>query len=141
MSAQRDRHGQPMYGGLHKAVRRRFAARMRVGEVFHCWRPSGPTPGEPINPRTWDLGHVDPELWGVFGHRHPEHPQCNRRTVNHLKDRLKAAEGREPHVAGVVISLDDHATSPEALRQGPPRGAGYVRAHEAGCGPLRRDAA
>jgi len=38
MSAQRDRHGQPMYGGLHKAVRRRFAARMRVGEVFHCWR-------------------------------------------------------------------------------------------------------
>ena len=92
MSAQRDRHGQPMYGGLHKAVRRRFAARMRVGEVFHCWRPSGPTPGEQINPAAWDLGHVDAELRHQFGTRRPEYPRCNRSTVSHLQQRLKAAE-------------------------------------------------
>src|SRR5829696_2129618 len=94
--APRDRHGLHPYGPVHKAARKRFTARMRAGEVFHCWRPSCPTPNEPIDPRSWDLGHVDPELRGVFGDRHPEHPACNRRTMSHLKERLKAAEADEP---------------------------------------------
>jgi hypothetical protein len=91
--SSRDRHGQHIYGAVHKAERKRFAARMRAGEVFYCWRPSCPTPNVPIDPRSWDLGHVDPELRHQFGHRWPEHPKCNRRTVSHLKERLKAAEG------------------------------------------------
>ena len=81
----RDRYGQHPYGSVHKAVRRRFAARMRAGEVFYCWRPSCPTPREPINPRYWDLGHVDPELRPEFGARWPEHPSCNRATLTHAK--------------------------------------------------------
>jgi hypothetical protein len=93
MSSNRDRYGNPMYGSAHKAERKRFAARMKAGEVFHCWRPSCLTPRVPIDPRKWDLGHVDPELRAAFGHRHPEHPQCNRRTVSHLKEKLAGAEG------------------------------------------------
>lgn len=82
--------GHP-YGTAHKAARKRFAARMRAGEVFFCWRPSCPTPDVPIDPLKWDLGHVDPELHGVFGDRHPEHRSCNRATVSHLKEQLKPA--------------------------------------------------
>jgi hypothetical protein len=94
--ARRDRYGNPMYGAAHKAQRKRFERRMRAGETFHCWRPSCPTPNVPINPRSWDLGHVDPELRHQFGHRWPEHPRCNRSTVSHLKERLKAAEAGNP---------------------------------------------
>jgi hypothetical protein len=90
--SNRDRHGNPMYGAVHKAARKRFAARIRAGEVFYCWRPSCPTPNVPINPLAWDLGHVDPELRHQFGDRHPEHRRCNRSTMSHLKERLKAAE-------------------------------------------------
>jgi hypothetical protein len=46
----------------------------------------------PIDPRSWDLGHVDPGLRDQFGDRHPEHRRCNRSTMSHLKERLKAAE-------------------------------------------------
>jgi len=88
----RDRYGQHPYGKVHKAQRKRFAARMRAGEAFYCWRPTCPTPGEPIDPNRWDLGHVDPELRDQFGSRWPEHPKCNRRTVSHLKERPQAAE-------------------------------------------------
>ena len=91
MSGNHDRHGQHIYGAVHKAARKRFAARMRAGEVFYCWRPSCPTPDVPVDPRSWDLGHVDPELRGSFGTRWPEHPACNRRTLSHLKARLEAA--------------------------------------------------
>jgi hypothetical protein len=76
------------YGTRHKAARKRFAARMRAGEIFYCWRPTCVLPGEPIDPRSWDLGHVDPELRHLFGERYPEHPRCNRGTVRHLKERL-----------------------------------------------------
>ena len=92
MSAKRDRYGNPMYGAVHKAARKRFARRMRAGEEFYCWRPNCPTPGVPIDPRSWDLGHVDPEHQPVFGTRWPEHRSCNRRTVAHLKQRLEEAE-------------------------------------------------
>jgi hypothetical protein len=81
------------YGTVHKAARKRFAAAMRAGSVFYCWRPNCLTPGVPIDSRSWDLGHVDPEHQAEFGHRWPEHPRCNRRTVSHLKERLEAAEG------------------------------------------------
>jgi hypothetical protein len=90
----RDRSGQHPYGGVHKALRKRFARRMRAGEVFYCWRPSCPTPNEPIDPRSWDLGHVDAEFRPQFGTRWPEHPRCNRATVTHLKERL---EGGSDH--------------------------------------------
>ena len=79
------------YGTMHKVARERFAARMRAGELFYCWRPGCPTPNVPINPLAWDLGHVDPELRHQFGDRHPEHRRCNRSTMSHLKERLKAA--------------------------------------------------
>src|SRR3954454_8424836 len=92
MSAPRDPHGQHLYGPVHKAVRKRFARRMKAGEVFYCWRPNCLAPGVPINPRSWDLGHVDSEFRAQFGSRYPEHPRCNRSTVTHLKERLKAAE-------------------------------------------------
>jgi hypothetical protein len=46
----------------------------------------------PVDPRSWDLGHVDRELRHQFGVRWPEHPRCNRSTMSHLKERLKAAE-------------------------------------------------
>ena len=66
---------------------------MKAGEVFFCWRPTCPRPDEPIDPRYWDLGHVDPELRIQFGTRWPERPSpCNRATVSYLKERLKAAE-------------------------------------------------
>jgi hypothetical protein len=64
---------------------------MRAGEVFYCWRPACPTPDVPIDPRSWDLGHVDPELRYRFGTRWPEHRRCNRATVTHLKQRLEDA--------------------------------------------------
>jgi hypothetical protein len=80
------------YGTVHKAARKRFAAQMRAGRVFYCWRPNCLTPDLPIDPGSWDLGHVDPEYRAEFGHRWPEHPRCNRRTMSHLKERLKAAE-------------------------------------------------
>ena len=92
MSRSHDQYGQHIYGTVHQKERKRFARRMRAGEVFYCWRPKCPTPGVPINPRSWDLGHVDPELRPVFGTRHPEHRSCNRATVTHLKHRLAAAE-------------------------------------------------
>jgi hypothetical protein len=80
MSRARDRYGQHPYGSAHRAQRIHFSARMRAGEVFNCWRC-----GEPIDPAHWDLGHVDAEYRPQFGHRHPEHPACNRATVSHLK--------------------------------------------------------
>jgi hypothetical protein len=85
MSSNRDWSGQHRYGSVHKALRKRFAARMRAGEVFYCWRPSCPTPDVPISPRSWDLGHVDPELRHQFGMSAPEHPSCNRATLTHAK--------------------------------------------------------
>ncbi len=48
--------------------------------------------GRADDPRSWDLGHVDAELREVFGTRHPEHRSCNRRTMTHLQERLRAAE-------------------------------------------------
>lgn len=86
------------YGTAHKVARKRFERRMRAGEVFYCWRPSCRTPDVPIDPRKWDLGHVDPEHRHLFGDRHPEHPRCNRATVRHLKERLEAAEGNRSRV-------------------------------------------
>jgi len=83
------------YGTVHKVAREQFVARMRSGEVFYCWRPTCPTPDKPINPNHWDLGHVDPELWDEFGHRHPEHPACNRATVSHLKAKAGIASGQK----------------------------------------------
>jgi hypothetical protein len=92
MSGKHDQHGQHRYGTIHKAQRKRFAARMRAGETFFCWRPTCPTPNEPtINPRSWDLGHVDPELRHRFGMRWPEHPSCNRATLTHAKAGGEAA--------------------------------------------------
>jgi hypothetical protein len=77
-----DRHGQHVYGGVHKAERKRFARRMRMGEVLYCWRPNC---RKPVDPANWDLGHVDREYLAEFGRRWPEHPRCNRATLSHAK--------------------------------------------------------
>ena len=90
MSSNHDRYGSPMYGAVHKAERKRFAMRMKAGEVFYCWRPTCPRPHEPVDPRRWDLGHVDLEFRGEFGSRWPGHPACNRATLTHAM----AANGR-----------------------------------------------
>ena len=93
MGRGRGKFSNHPYGTVHKAARKRFAARMRAGEVFFCWRPTCPRPHEPIDPRHWDLGHVDhPELRRQFGPRWPEHPACNRATYAHLKARVEAAD-------------------------------------------------
>jgi hypothetical protein len=84
------------YGKGHKAARRRFQLRMKAGEVFFCWRPKCPTPDVPINPRYWDLGHVEgAEEVAKFGKYWPEHPGCNRATVTHLKEKLRELEGSD----------------------------------------------
>jgi hypothetical protein len=83
------------YGKAHKKLRARFQRQMNAGKLFFCWRPTCPRPDEPVNPRDWDLGHVDPELRPQFGTRWPEHPSCNRATVTHLKGKLAALEGSD----------------------------------------------
>lgn len=91
-----------MYGAAHKAARKRFVQRMKRGEVFYCWRPTCPRPNEPIDPRYWDLGHVDPELRSRFGHRWPEHPSCNRATLPRML--AKARGEAESHGPATVTA-------------------------------------
>jgi hypothetical protein len=106
---------------------------MRAGEVFYCWRPSCPTPNKPINPRLWDLGHVDPELRHLFGTRWPEHRACNRRTVTHLKEQLEP--DRDPFEEVVTV---DAAQLRECADDGcsnvfVPNRQGWPRLYCAGC--------
>jgi hypothetical protein len=87
MSRNHDRHGQHIYGQVHQKERKRWVRRVRAGGVV-CWRC-----GKPIGAsERFDLGHVD-EDGRARGYptRHPEHRACNRATVSHLKERLKAA--------------------------------------------------
>jgi hypothetical protein len=88
MGNNHDRHGQHVYGSLHKAVRKRWALVVAAGGVF-CWRC-----GKPIPPGSrWDLGHVDEEGRRLgFPDRHPEHVACNRRTMSHLREGLARAD-------------------------------------------------
>jgi hypothetical protein len=85
-----DRHGQHVYGELHRKLRRRWARKVRKGGVC-CWRC-----GKPIGPTgRWDLGHVDEAgLARGFPTRHPEHRACNRATLTHAKQRLAVADDR-----------------------------------------------
>jgi hypothetical protein len=126
MSSNHDRHGQHMYGSVHRAVRKRFARRMRAGAVFYCWRPSCPTPDVPIDPRLWDLGHVDPELRHRFGMRWPEHPSCNRATLTHAKARGEAvpAPSVVPHDCREEF---DPKRCPECRRRDPDPGNSATR--------------
>ena len=86
MSRNHDRHGQHMYGIVHKKERARWVRRVRAGGVV-CWRC-----GKAINPfAQWDLGHVDEDGRARgFPLRHPEHRACNRATVTILKRKLAA---------------------------------------------------
>ena len=85
MSSNHDRHGQHMYGSVHKAERRRWVPKVRAGLV-HCWRC-----GRLIPPGAkWDLGHL-PNGRG----RHPEHIPCNRATMTHLKQQLAQRGSRQ----------------------------------------------
>jgi hypothetical protein len=94
LMAKRDRYGQNPYGGVHQTLRKRFAQRMAMGEVFYCWRPDCPKPYEPINPAKWDLGHVDdPKIRRLFGSCYPEHPSCNRATLPRMLAKARE-EGR-----------------------------------------------
>ena len=103
------------YGTVHKVTRERFAARMRAGEVFNCWRPGCLLPDVPITYGVkWDLGHVDREFRDEFGYRHPEHRRCNRTTLTHAKaarpERPAASPARAgggPVLDGPVVDLDD----------------------------------
>jgi hypothetical protein len=106
MSNKRDRHGQPYYGQLHKRTRKRFARRMEAGEVFYCWRPTCPTPDVPINPRCWDLGHVDPELHDQFGTRWPECRKCNRGTLPRMLAEARGDGRPDPTKDAMTASRD-----------------------------------
>ena len=88
MKRNHDRHGQHIYGSVHKKERKRWIRRVRAGEVVG-WRC-----GDPIDPSArWDLGHVDEDgLARGFPKRHPEYRSCNRATVTILKQRLADAE-------------------------------------------------
>ena len=90
MSSKHDRHGQHVYGSVHKAQRKRWARVVAAGGVW-CWRC-----GKPIDPVSrWDLGHVDEEGRGRgLPVRHPEHRACNRATVTHLREKLGVAQRR-----------------------------------------------
>jgi hypothetical protein len=91
--SKRDRSGLPAYGQFHKKARKRFAQRMKAGEVFYCWRPTCPTPNEPIDPRSWDLGHVEGvEEIARYGRRWPEHRRCNRATLTHAKEAASSVD-------------------------------------------------
>jgi hypothetical protein len=84
-----DRHGQHMYGSVHKADRKRWARKVRLGYV-QCWRCERLIPPT----ATWDLGHVDEAgRAGGYPLRHPEHRACNRATVTHLKQKLAEQRG------------------------------------------------
>lgn len=87
MSRNHDRHGQHIYGTVHKTQRKRWMRKVRAGVVC-CWRC-----GKPIGPtERWDLGHVDEDgLARGFPTRHPEHRGCNRATVTILKQKLAEA--------------------------------------------------
>jgi hypothetical protein len=89
MSSSHDRHGQHIYGSVHKAQRKRWARVVAAGGVA-CWRC-----GKPIPPvARWDLGHVEEEgRRRGFPVRHPEHRSCNRATVTHLREKLGLAPG------------------------------------------------
>jgi hypothetical protein len=86
--SKHDRHGQHIYGTLHKRERARWVRKVGLGYV-QCWRCE-----RLIAPGVrWDLGHVDEAGRGRgYPLRHPEHRSCNRATVTHLKQRLAAAE-------------------------------------------------
>lgn len=72
------------YGKEHKRLRAAYAARMKAGEIFRCWRC-----GRPISPYgPWDLGHDDADR---DFYRGPEHVSCNR---SDTRRRAKRARGR-----------------------------------------------
>jgi hypothetical protein len=84
--ASYDRHGQHMYGAVHKAERKRWLRKVKAGGVC-CWRC-----GKPVHGSRWDLGHVDEDGRARgFPFRHPECVPCNRRRVTHLRERLGEA--------------------------------------------------
>ena len=114
MGSNRDPYGNPMYGALHKAQRKRWARVVEAGGVS-CWRC-----GKPINPVSrWDLGHVDEvgRRQG-FPDRHPEHMGCNRATLTHARG-VGAAAGVEDPRTGVVRAPGETAED-HWLRVGPP---------------------
>lgn len=75
------------YGKAHKRLRAQYAARMRAGERFRCWRC-----GLLINPvGPWDLGHDDADR---SLYRGPEHVACNRADTRRRAKR--AGRGASP---------------------------------------------
>jgi len=95
MGSNHDRHGQHIYGSVHKTERKRWARRVRAGGVV-CWRCGNEIPAG----ARWDLGHVDEDGRARgYALRHPEHRHArdcpaggNRATVTHLKQKLAAVE-------------------------------------------------
>jgi hypothetical protein len=77
------------YGKEHKRLRAHYATRMRMGEVFWCWRC-----GHLISPEApWDLGHDDADR---SLYRGPEHVSCNR------SETRKRAQRARPRRRGSV---------------------------------------
>jgi len=84
MMGNHDRHGQHMYGSVHKTERKRWVRKVQAGGVV-CWRCGNEIPAG----AHWDLGHVDEDGRALgFPVRHPEHRACNRATVTILKEKL-----------------------------------------------------
>lgn len=69
-----------LYGYEHKKARKAWQRRLNAGETVQCASKVCKTPGAPIDPRVWDLGHE-----GTNSHGGPEHRPCNRATLTHAK--------------------------------------------------------
>lgn len=72
------------YDAQHDRLRAAWQRILNRPAPVQCTSPSCLTPGEPVNPHDWHLGHDDQRQ-----HRGPEHPACN----------LSAA-GRASHAQG-----------------------------------------
>lgn len=83
--ARGSRHARG-YDAGHTRRRAAWQARMDAGEVVYCWRDQRPdltawpclTPGVPVDPSDWHLGHDDTDRAVTRG---PEHPGCNLPTA------------------------------------------------------------
>jgi hypothetical protein len=116
MSSKRDRYGNPLYGSVHKAERKRWALRVNAGEVC-CWRCGNPIPAG----SKWDLGHVDDEgRMRGFPYRHPEHIGCNRaepfRKLHRQANEFQANGYREPEPWDRFDGLPDPTPTNRAER-------------------------
>lgn len=70
---ERGTRQQRGYDAAHDRMRRTWQKRLDSGELIACSNPTCQSPGIPVDPKRWHLGHTpDRTTW-----RGPEHPTCN----------------------------------------------------------------